>query len=55
MLREVGWRNLEIEGPPIGGFVTSVQPQPQFGMFCRDDVELNVMAGAVEGTTYVRL
>lgn len=55
LLREAGWSALEIESPFSGGFVTSVQPLPQFGTFCQDDRNMHVMAAEVQGTTYVRL
>ena len=53
MLREAGWQDIDTGTPPSSGFVTGAQPQ--MGMFCRDDQELNVMAAAVDSTTYVRL
>ena len=55
MLDEAGWRLFEIQTPVSGGFVTSAQPTPQFGTFCRDDQALHVVAAEVEGATYVRL
>ncbi|MDE0372205.1 MAG: hypothetical protein OXI73_06645 [Rhodospirillales bacterium] len=55
LLRDAGWRVLEIEAPLGGGFVTGVQPLPQFGTFCQDGQNMHVIAAEVEGTTYVRL
>jgi len=53
MLREAGWSEFAVGGPPSGGFVTGVQRQ--FDLFCRDDAMLNVMGNAIDDTTYVRL
>ena len=55
MLGEAGWRVIETQGRFSGGFLTSAQPTPQFGTFCRDEQELHAMAAEVEGTTYVQL
>ena len=53
MLREAGWNEFTVGGPPSGGFVTGAQPQ--LDLFCRDDAMLNVMGNAIDDTTYVRL
>ena len=53
LLREAGWNEFTVGGPPSGGFVTGAQPQ--LDLFCRDDAMLNVMGNAIDDTTYVRL
>ncbi|MYG28005.1 MAG: hypothetical protein F4213_18625 [Boseongicola sp. SB0677_bin_26] len=53
MLREAGWNDFAVGGPPSGGFVTNAQPR--FDMFCREDSMVNVVGSAVDDTSYIRL
>ena len=53
MLREAGWNDFAMGGPPSGGFVTDAQPR--FDMYCREDAMVNVVGSAVDDTSYIRL